>query len=50
MGYIIAFVTGTLFGIFGMGLIAASGRHNACEEAYEQGKQDALNYKESEVF
>lgn len=47
MGYIIAFVTGAFFGIFGMGLIAASGRHNACEEAYEQGKRDV--FKESEV-
>ena len=42
MGYIISFVIGTFFGIFGMGLIAASGKHNSCEEAYEQGKRDAL--------
>lgn len=47
MGYFISFVLGALFGIFGMGLIAASGKHNACEEAYEQGKRDA--FKESEV-
>ena len=26
-----------------MGLIAVSGKHNSYEEAYEQGKQDALN-------
>lgn len=42
MGYIISFVIGAFFGIFGMGLIAASGKHNAWEEAYEQGKHDAL--------
>lgn len=46
MGYIIAFIIGALFGIFGMGLVAASGRYNDREEAYEQGKIDALNYKE----
>lgn len=41
MGYIISFVVGTFFGIFGIGLIA-SGKHNSCEEAYEQGKHDIL--------
>ena len=42
VGYIIAFVIDAFFGIFGVGLIAASGKHNACEESYEQGKHDAL--------
>ena len=31
-----------------MGLVAASGKHNACEEVYEQGKREALSYKEIE--
>lgn len=48
MGYIIACVIGILFGIFGMGLIAASGKYNACKDAYEQGRMDVL--KENGVY
>lgn len=42
MGYFISFVTGALFGIFGMGLMAAVGNQNTYEEGYEQGRYDAL--------
>lgn len=47
MGYIITFVTGALFGVFGMGLIAASGKQSESEEAYERGKRDALKEMKS---
>lgn len=43
MKYIITFVIGEFVGFFGMCLIAASGKNNTREEAYEQGKRDAIN-------
>ena len=49
MGYIIAFVTGSLFGFFGMGLIAGSGNHNNFDEAYERGRRDALKEMNSNI-
>lgn len=42
IGYIISFIIGGLFGSFIMGLIFCSGKQNGFEDAYEQGKQDAL--------
>lgn len=43
IGYIaVAFIVGAIFGFCGIGIMAAVGKQNACEEAYEKGKRDAL--------